>query len=78
MSVRKGRSRATYVFRSDVGSGSKLQLGEVIMILKRSSENTGGSVYMVAETDGSMSLNESLLAVAAADVTMNVSDIVVE
>ena len=53
--VRKGRSGATAVFSSDVGSGSMPQLfdGEAIMILKSSSEDTGGSVSMVADTLGS-------------------------
>ena len=63
VSVRKGRSGATYVFNSDVESGSMLQLfdGEAIMILNSSSEDTGGSVSMVADTGGSGSPNESLL-----------------
>ena len=62
-SVRKGRSGATDFFNSDVGSGSMLQLfdGQAIVILKSSSEDTGGSVSMVADTGGSRSPNESLL-----------------
>ena len=35
--------------------------GEAIMILKSSSEDTWGSVSMVADTGGSRSPNESLL-----------------
>ena len=62
--VRKGRSGATAVFSSDEGSGSMPQLfdGEAIMVLKSSSEDTGGSVSMVADTLGSKSPNESLPA----------------
>ena len=44
VSVRESRSGATDVFSSVVGSGSMPQLfdGEAIMILKSSSEDTGG------------------------------------
>ena len=60
VSVRKGRSGTRDDLSSDVGSGSMLQLldGEAIMILKSSSQDTGGSVSMVAVTGGSKSLNE--------------------
>ena len=58
--MRNGRSGATDVFNRDVGSGSMLQLfdGEAIMILKSSSEDTGGSVSIVADTGSSRPTNE--------------------